>query len=93
MDRTAIALANRLDLTLSIAISSATPNDLCSSSLVKIISRLWLVIPVAVAVTIRISYFSMYPVYVLWILLPVVSYTSLGRYIRRHSLQSYAEEE
>jgi TMEM175 potassium channel family protein len=52
-------------------------------ALVRLVSRLWLVNPLLVAATIPLAFVSVYPVYVLWALLPVASYLAIGQYLSR----------
>ncbi len=46
-----------------------------SPRIVKMIGRLWLYPPLIIAVTIPLGFLSVYPVYVIWFLMPVISYT------------------
>lgn len=55
--------------------------------LVRLISRLWLMSPIVFALTIPIAYLSVYPVYLLWVLLPVVSYLSIARRLRQYGTE------
>jgi uncharacterized membrane protein len=51
--------------------------------MVKTIARLWLYPPLIIAVTIPLGYFSVYPVYIIWFLLPVISYSYSTLAIKR----------
>jgi uncharacterized membrane protein len=51
--------------------------------LIRMVSRLWLLNPIVFGATIPLSYANVYVTYVVWIMLPVISYTSIGRYLRR----------
>lgn len=41
---------------------------------VNLISRLWLYPPIIICVTIPLGFLSVYPVYILWFMMPVISY-------------------
>jgi uncharacterized membrane protein len=43
--------------------------------IVKMIARLWLYPPIVIAVTMPLGFISVYPVYVVWVLLPITSYS------------------
>lgn len=45
-----------------------------SPETVKLIGRLWLYPPIIICVTMPIGFISVYPVYALWFLMPVISY-------------------
>jgi uncharacterized membrane protein len=49
-------------------------DDSIDPYMVKLIGRLWLYPPLIIAVTMPLSFVSVYPVYILWILMPVISY-------------------
>ena len=42
---------------------------------VKLIARLWLYPPIVIALTLPLGFLTVYPVYVIWFLLPVISYS------------------
>ncbi len=42
---------------------------------VKLIARLWLYPPIIIALTIPVSFISVYPVYTVWLLMPILSYS------------------
>ena len=50
---------------------------------VRLIERLWLYPPIVILLTIPLGFVSVYPVYIIWLLMPVASYTysvlTLGR--------------
>jgi uncharacterized membrane protein len=50
---------------------------------IRLIGRLWLYPPVVIALTIPLGFLSVYPVYALWILMPVASYAYSTRLARR----------
>lgn len=52
-------------------------------SMVKLIGRLWLYPPLVILVTMPLAFLSVIPVYVIWILMPVLSYTVSVRAIKR----------
>ena len=43
--------------------------------IVRMISRLWLFPPIIIAITIPLGFISVYPVYVIWFLMPIGSYS------------------
>ena len=43
--------------------------------IVRLIGRLWLYPPLIIAVTMPLGFVSVYPVYVIWFLMPIASYT------------------
>jgi low temperature requirement protein LtrA len=51
--------------------------------LIRMVSRLWLLNPIVFGVTIPLAYGNVYVTYVVWIMVPVISYMSIGRYLRR----------
>jgi uncharacterized membrane protein len=51
--------------------------------LVAMISRLWFSTPVVFIVTIPLAFLNVYVVYVLWLILPVLSYVSIGMYMKQ----------
>jgi len=57
--------------------SQADPN------LVAMISRLWFSTPVVFIITIPLAFLNIYLVYVLWLILPVLSYVSIGIYMKQ----------
>ncbi len=50
--------------------------------LIVMISRLWLMSPIALAVTLPLAFLNVYLVYFIWLLLPVISYTTVNRYMK-----------
>jgi hypothetical protein len=52
--------------------------------IVKMIASLWLYPPIVIALTISLGYLSVYPVYAIWVLLPVISYSYSMRVLRRY---------
>ena len=52
--------------------------------IVKLISRLWLFPPLVIVVTMPLGFISVFPVYVIWFLLPVFSYTYSILGVRRY---------
>ena len=50
--------------------------------LTRMVSRLWLLNPAVFGATLPLIYVSVYVTYALWVLLPVVSYVSIGRYLK-----------
>ena len=50
---------------------------------VKLIERLWLYPPIVILLTMPLGFLSVYPVYAIWILLPVTSYTYSTWYFRK----------
>lgn len=58
-------------------------DDEMQDSTVTMISRLWLFPPIVIAVTIPLGFVSVYPVYIIWVLMPVVSYTYSAWLFRR----------
>ena len=57
--------------------SEADPN------LVAMISRLWFSTPVVFFLTIPLAFVNVYLVYLLWVILPILSYVSIGVYMRQ----------
>lgn len=55
------------------------------ASLITMLSRLWLMSPLVFALTIPLSLVSVPLVYFLWVLLPIISYTSIGRRLRHYA--------
>jgi uncharacterized membrane protein len=53
-------------------------------SLITLLSRLWLMSPIVFALTIPLSLISVPLVYLVWVLLPVISYTTIGMRLRRY---------
>lgn len=53
-------------------------------SLITMLFRLWLMSPLAFAVTIPLSLISVPLVYLVWVLLPIISYTTIGMRLRRY---------
>ena len=51
-------------------------DDSIEPALIKLIGRLWLYPPLVIAVTIPLGFISVYPVYTIWILMPILSYAS-----------------
>jgi uncharacterized membrane protein len=51
--------------------------------IVKMIGLLWLYPPIIIAITLPLSYLSVYPVFVIWFLMPIVSYIYSVSAIRR----------
>jgi uncharacterized membrane protein len=51
---------------------------------VKMISRLWLFPPLIIIVTMPLGFISVYPVYVIWFLMPIFSYSYSMWVIRRN---------
>jgi uncharacterized membrane protein len=47
-----------------------------SPETIKLIGRLWLYPPLIIVITMPLGFLSVYPVYALWFLMPVISYTS-----------------
>jgi hypothetical protein len=43
--------------------------------IVKMVSRLWLYPPLIIAITIPVGFLSVYPVYAVWLLMPVFTYS------------------
>jgi uncharacterized membrane protein len=58
-------------------------DDAANPRLIRMVSRLWLLNPAVFGVTIPLVYLSVYLTYALWLLLPVISYVSIGRYLKR----------
>jgi uncharacterized membrane protein len=61
-----------------------------SPEAVKLIGRLWLYPPIIICVTMPIGFISVYPVYALWFLMPVISYgysTAIARRKRQKTAQ------
>jgi uncharacterized membrane protein len=52
-------------------------------TLVAMISRLWFSTPIVFFLTIPLAYINIYIVYILWLILPIVSYMSIGAYMRQ----------
>jgi uncharacterized membrane protein len=52
-------------------------------NLVSMISRLWFSTPVVFFLTIPLAFLNVYVVYILWLILPVVSYWSISIYMKR----------
>jgi len=52
-------------------------------NLVAMISRLWFSTPVVFFLTIPLAFLNIYLVYSLWLILPIVSYLSIGIYMSR----------
>ena len=57
-------------------------DDGIEPAIIKLIGRLWLSTPVIIAVTIPLAFVSVYPVYIVWFLLPVLSYANINRVLR-----------
>jgi hypothetical protein len=55
-----------------------------SPSMVKMIGHLWLYPPLIIAVTIPLGFINVYPVYILWFLMPVISYAYSIVTVGRH---------
>jgi uncharacterized membrane protein len=51
-------------------------------NITKMIGRLWLIPPIIILMTLPIGLFSVYPVYVIWFSMPIVSYIYSVRMIR-----------
>jgi TMEM175 potassium channel family protein len=58
-------------------------NDEIAPHVVKLISRLWLYPPLIIAITLPLGFISVYPVYAIWCLMPVLSYSFSSRAISR----------
>jgi uncharacterized membrane protein len=58
------------------------------ASLITMLSRLWLMSPLVFALTIPLSLISVPLVYLVWLLLPIISYTSIGMRLRRYNKAS-----
>ncbi len=50
-------------------------DDSLPQSTVKMISRLWIFPPLVIAITLPLGLLSVYPVYAIWILMPIFSYS------------------
>lgn len=57
--------------------------DYIDPQAVKMVNRLWLYPPILIAVSFPLLFFSVYPVYAIWLLMPVLSYTFSIRTIHR----------
>jgi uncharacterized membrane protein len=65
-------------------------NEDLSPETVKLIGRLWLYPAIVICVTLPLGFISVYPVYILWFLMPVISYaysTMIARRKRRKTKQ------
>jgi uncharacterized membrane protein len=51
--------------------------------LVAMISRLWLSTPIVFFLTIPLAFLNVYLVYLLWLILPILSYVSIGMYMQQ----------
>ena len=63
-------------------------DDTLAPFTVKMISRLWPFPPIVIGVTIPLGFLSVIPVYIIWILMPIISYsytTWLVKHARAHS--------
>jgi TMEM175 potassium channel family protein len=58
-------------------------DDQADPRLVAMISRLWFSTPVVFFITIPLVFLNVYLVYILWLILPAVSYLSIGIYMRQ----------
>ena len=58
-------------------------DDNADPNLVAIISRLWFSTPVVFFLTIPLAFLNVYVVYLLWLILPIVSYMSIGAYMKQ----------
>jgi uncharacterized membrane protein len=66
-------------------------NEELSPEIVELIGRLWLYPPIVICVTLPLAFISVYPVYILWFLMPVISYaysTVLARQKRQRTRQA-----
>ncbi len=61
-------------------------DDEISPEAVQLIGRLWLYPPIIICVTIPLGFISVYPVYLLWFVMPVISY-AYGTAIARRKRQ------
>ncbi len=67
-------------------------DEAMSADTIKLISRLWLYPPLLIAISMPLSFLSVYPVYILWFLMPVISY-GYGTLIARHRRQAATPAE
>jgi len=51
---------------------------------IRLLGRLWLYPPIVIAITIPLGFVSVYPVYLIWFLLPITSYTYSTWMLRRY---------
>lgn len=51
---------------------------------VRLIGRLWLYPPLVIVLTMPLAFVSVYPVYVIWLLMPIASYAYSAWALRRH---------
>jgi uncharacterized membrane protein len=58
-------------------------DDQADPHLVAMISRLWFSTPVVFLITIPLAFLNVYIVYILWLILPVLSYVSIGMYMKQ----------
>ncbi len=59
---------------------------------IRLIGRLWLYPPIIIALSMPLGFVSVYPVYVLWFLMPVISYGYSTLILRRKRQQAMATE-
>ena len=52
-------------------------DDRLTPETVRMISRLWMFPPIVIVLSMPLGFVSVYPVYALWILMPVISYASV----------------
>ncbi len=57
--------------------------EMIDPKVVKMVNRLWLYPPILIAVSIPLVFISVYPVYVIWLLMPVLSYIFSKRTIQK----------
>ncbi len=63
-----------------------------SPEVIKLIGRLWLYPPIIICLTMPFSFVSVYPVYVLWFVMPVMSY-AYGTMIAKRKRQKRRQAE
>ena len=59
---------------------------------IRLIGRLWLYPPIIIALSMPLGFVSVYPVYILWFLMPVISYGYSTLILRRKRQQAMATE-
>jgi uncharacterized membrane protein len=59
-------------------------DDEIEPSAVRLIGQLWLYPPIVIVITMPLGFISVVPVYIIWILLPVTSYTYSARMLRKN---------
>ncbi len=60
---------------------------------VRMIGNLWLSTPIIIGISIPISFLSVYPVYAIWLLMPILSYTFSIRTVHRLRAKTGKQEQ